>query len=457
MEIVLLVVGVVLGLGVGVLAGRVLADRTAGERVRAAELRAVEATARLEAERRLGAERLAAAEEDRLRLLERFRSVAADALAANNEQFLGLAEQRLRAAGESADAALARRQEAVQRLVEPIAQVLDEVREQVRAAEEARTAGGAALVEQLRAVRESSDHLRAETGRLVTALRSSHVRGRWGELQLRRVVEAAGMLPHVDFVEQEEVRTADGVQRPDLVVHLAGGKHVVVDAKVALLAYLEAVDAEDEATRAERMRAHARHVRAHVDALAAKQYWAQFPTAPELVVMFVPAEAFLHAAVEADPTLYEYAMDRNVVLATPMTLVALLRTIAYGWRQEALAANAQKVLVLGRELHGRLATLGGHVSRLGNRLDGAVRAYNDAVASLESRVLVSARRLAELEVTDDEFETPAQVERTARHLQAPELVAGELDRLVALDDLLEREVARPHDDAPGADRPAAGA
>jgi DNA recombination protein RmuC len=291
-------------------------------------------------------------------------------------------------------------------------------------------------------MRESSELLRAQTGELVTALRSSHVRGAWGELQLRRVVEAAGMLRHVDFVEQDQVRTDDGARRPDLVVRLAGGKNVVVDAKVAFVAYLEAQQAGDPAARADRLAAHARHVRKHVDDLAAKAYWEQLAPAPEFVVMFVPAEAFLAAALEADPALLEYAVERNVVLATPMTLVALLRTIAYAWRQEALAENAQRVLTLGRELHGRLATLGTHLGRLGRQIQGAADAYNGAVASLESRVLVSARRFADLEVVDGELPSPAPVSRTVTALGAPELIGAAApagaDR--AIEELVEAEL-----------------
>lgn len=419
-----LVIGIVLGaLGLGL--RRATVDRGLhGEVARA--------RAELTAERRVTAERLAALQGDQRRLLEQFRSVAADALASNNAQFLGLAEQRLRTTERSHDATLASREEAVQALVDPLAKVLEQVKGEMSAAEQTRAASHAALGEQVRAMHETSELLRSETSRLVTALRSSQVRGRWGELQLRRVVESAGMLEHVDFVEQSSVRTDDGILRPDMVVRLSGGKQVVLDAKVAFLGYLEAVQATDDVVRSARMAAHARHLRKHVDDLAAKQYWEQLSPAPEFVVMFVPAEAFLHAALEVDPGLYEYAMERNVVLATPMTLVALLRTVAYAWRQESLAANAQQVLTLGRELHGRLATLGGHVGRLGRQLDGAVRAYNDSVSSLESRVLVSARRLAELHVTDAELETPAQVDRATRQLQAPELVASQTERFVAL-------------------------
>jgi DNA recombination protein RmuC len=408
----------------------------AGASVREAEARATRATALLDAERRIAAERVAGAHEDRQRLNAQFRALAAEALQANSEQFMAVAQERLAHSQHMGAAELSRREDAVRQLVEPLNRTLDQVKAEVATAERARLAAQSALGEQLRAMRESSELLRSETGQLVTALRSSQVRGRWGEIQLRRVVEAAGMVEHVDFVEQDQVRSDDGALRPDMVIRLAGGKNVVVDAKVAFLGYLDAMQTEDDTVRADRLAAHARHVRKHIDDLAAKQYWEQLSPTPEFVVMCVPAEAFLHAALQADPSLIEHAMTHNVVLATPMTLVALLRTVAYAWRQEALAANAQQVLTLGRQLPARLSTRGGHVGRLGRQLDGAVRAYNETVSSLESRVLVSARRLAELKVTDDELETPAQVDRAARQVQAPELVASHGQRVVAIEDAL---------------------
>ncbi|MCL3862579.1 DNA recombination protein RmuC [Actinotalea sp. K2] len=432
---------VLVALGAGLALGHLLATVRGAGADRRLHTELATARAQLDAERRSAAERVETLRADHGRLADQFRALAADALAANNQQFMGLAEQRLRTAEQNHAATLASREQAVRHLVEPLAQVLDRVTTDLATAEEARVAGQSAIGEQVRSMREASELLRTETSQLVTALRSSQVRGRWGEIQLRRVVEAAGMLDHVDFVEQSSTRTDDGVQRPDMVVHLAGGKHVVLDSKVAFLGYLDAVQATDDAVRAQRMAAHARHLRKHVDDLASKQYWEQFSPAPEFVVMFVPADAFLHAALEADPGIYEHAMEHNVVLATPMTLIALLRTVAYGWRQEALAANAQQVLSLGRELHGRIATLGGHVSRLGRQLDGAVRAYNESVSSLESRVLVSARRLADLKVTDDELEAPQQVDRAARQVQAPELVASMTSAVVSLDDASSREGA----------------
>ena len=361
-----------------------------------------------------------AAERERMR--HEFQALAAQALAANNEQFLGLAEQRLRATQVAGQADMERRELAVRGLVEPVRQTLGDLAAQVTAAEQARAAGGAALAEQLRSMRESSEQLRSETNHLVTALRSSQVRGRWGEMQLRRVVEAAGMLDRVDFFEQAHVRTADGALPPDKIVQLAGGKRVVVDAKVAFLGYLEAHQTTDDAVRAERMAAHARHVKKHIDDLAGKRYWDQFAPAPEFVVMFIPAEAFYHAALEEDGTLFEYAMERNVVIATPMTLLALLRTVAYAWRQDTLAANAQQVLSLGKELHGRISTLAAHLARLGRSLDGAAGAYNQTVASLETRVLVSARRFRDLGVVDAGLEAPEPANPQLSALSAPELL-----------------------------------
>ncbi len=339
------------------------------------------------------------------------------------------AELAVARAGESAA-----REQSVRAMVEPIAQTLERVRAEVGAAERARAAGQAALAEQVLQMRSASEALRGETAQLVTALRAPQVRGRWGEVQLRRVVEAAGMLPHVDFVEQEQARTDDGLLRPDLVVRLAGGKQVVVDAKVAFLGFLEAAQASDEPTRAARMADHARHVRRHVDQLAAKAYWDQFAPAPEFVVMFVPADAFWLGALDADPALAEYAFDRHVVVATPSTLLALLRTVAYAWKQDALAANAQAVLDLGKELHGRIATLGGHLARLGRAIEGAAGAYNQAVGSLETRVLVSARRFEGLGVIEGELATPPPVDPRLASVSAPELVAFAADHAIALDE-----------------------
>jgi DNA recombination protein RmuC len=265
-----------------------------------------------------------------------------------------------------------------------------------------------------------SGELRSQTSHLVAALRAPQVRGRWGEHHLRRIVEAAGMLEHCDFIEQATSRTDAGGIRPDLVVQLSGGRHVVVDAKAPFDSYLAAMEARDERTRDAQLAMHAKALRAHVDALAAKAYWTGFASTPEFVVLFMPADPFLDAALQQDPTLLEHAFSQDVVLATPATLVALLRTVAYAWRQEALAANALAVHTLGRDLYGRLSTMGEHLAKLGSSLGGAVTAYNRAVGSLESRVLVSARKLADLGVSADALDEPEQLEVAPRRLQAPE-------------------------------------
>lgn len=395
------VVGVVVGYLVGIVRGV--------QRTHDAQLGQTRAEAELAAERRSAGARIQAMEHDQDRLSDQFRALAAEALASNNEQFLGLAEQRLRSTQVAGQADLASRTQAVQALVDPLTRTLTDVRQQMAAAEESRIASSAALGEQVRGMRDASELLRQQTSSLVSALRTSDIRGAWGEVQLRRVVEVAGMLNRVDFVEQSHVTTDDGALRPDMVVHLAGGKNIVVDAKVAFLGYLDAQQATDPAVRARRLSDHARHVRKHIDDLAGKRYWDQFSPTPEFVVMFIPAEPLLSAAVEEDPGLLEYAFGRNVVIVTPMTLMALLRTVSYAWRQEALAENAQKVLEVGKELHQRLGVLSRHLADLGSRISSTAGAYNKAVASFESRVLVSARRFNELDVVDGELTQPPAV------------------------------------------------
>jgi DNA recombination protein RmuC len=387
----------------------------------------------------LRAEREAAAERERLltrrdsELTQAFRALSADALAANNEQFVALAEGRIKEAAAALAGDAAVRDKAVGALLDPVSAALQRVEGQLREVERERQSAYVGLREQVEAMRSSSELLQHETKSLVNALRAPQVRGRWGELQLERVVQLAGMVEHCDFSTQVTAAGDDGAVRPDMVVHLAGGKSIVVDAKVPFAAYLEAVESRDPDTHADRLAAHARQLRAHVDALSAKGYWAAFEPTPEFVVLFVPGDPLLEAALQADPALLEHAFGRNVVVATPTTLIALLRTVAYGWRQEALARNAAAVHQLGKELHSRLATMGTHVAKLGRSLDGAVDSYNKTVSSLEARVLVTARRLTELKVADDELAAPATVERSPRRVSAPELVASAADSLVALE------------------------
>ncbi|MCW6010559.1 DNA recombination protein RmuC [Micromonospora sp. CPCC 205371] len=331
----------------------------------------------------------------------------------------GRLEQSMRALSYESTA---QSQEAVARAVAPLHETLRRYEQRVAELERERVDAYAELREQVRSMSMVSSELRTETKQLVAALRAPQVRGRWGEHQLRRIVEAAGLLEHCDFAEQVTASTDHQGVRPDLVVRLHGGRSVVVDAKAPFEAYLAAMEARDERGRDTQLDAHARHLRGHVDALAAKSYWTAFDQTPEFVVLFIPADTFLDAALQRDPTLLEHSFARNVVLATPATLMALLRTVAYAWRQEALARNAVAVHTLARELYGRLSTLGDHVSKLGSSLGGAVTAYNKAVGSLEARVLVSARKLAELGVSGDELSPPPQLEVAPRQPQAPELV-----------------------------------
>jgi DNA recombination protein RmuC len=407
----------------------------------------------------LEAERAAAADRERLltqresELRDSFQALSAEALSRNNEAFVQLAEARLAkvtaALSAKSDGDATQRQQAIEALLGPITQSLHRLDGQLRTVEKEREAAYAGLREQVGAMHRTSEQLQLETRQLVTALRAPQVRGRWGELQLERIVELAGMVEHCDFSRQVSATDGSGdddaIVRPDLVVHLAGGKHIVLDAKVPFGAYLEAVEATDPDRRADRLSAHARHLRAHVDSLAHKSYWQRFDTTPEFVVLFVPGDPFLEAALQVDPALLEYAFERHIVISTPTTLIALLRTVAYTWRQEALASNAARVQELGRELHARLATMGGHVAKLGKQLGGGVGAYNRTVSSLESRVLVTARRFSELGVVTEQLDTPEQVERSSRTVQAVELVASATDSLVALE-TGQRAAAEQHAD-----------
>jgi DNA recombination protein RmuC len=341
-----------------------------------------------------------------------------------------LSEARLEAARGVAAGDLAERQHSIEALVDPIREALHRVQAQLHDAERDRLTAKSALDEHLSAMRLSADGLRTETAQLVTALRAPQVRGRWGELQLERAVEIAGLVEHVDYLLQPTspgTADNDGALRPDLVVNLVDGKHIVVDSKVAFAGYLEAMEARDEFTRSARLKAHARQLRRHVDDLGAKAYWNRFNPSPEFVVCFVPAEAFLDAALREDPALLEHAFARNVILATPTTLVALLRTVGYTWRQQSLARNTAEVSQLGRELYQRLAGMGSHLDKLGRSLNAAVGSFNSTVGTLEGRVLVSARRLAELSVidpaTDGQLPEPEQILAVTRTLTAEELMS----------------------------------
>ena len=377
--------------------------------------------ARLEAELAAGLERqalLARAEEQ---LREAFRATAAEALQHNSEAVLRLARASLGEFQTAAAADLERRQQSITELLKPITDTLQHVDTKLADVERDRVSTTARLDEQIRALGVGLSTLTGQTGDLVKALRQPHVRGHWGEVQLRRVVELAGMVEHCDFVEQPTITTADARLRPDLLVRLPGHKTIVVDAKVPLAAYLEAIDGP-ESGRADRLRDHARQVRDHMSRLAAKEYADQCEASPAFVIMFLPGESVFSAAVHADPGLIESGVTQRVIPASPTTLIAMLKAIAYGWRQERIAENAERISALGRELYQRLAVTATHIETVGSSLGRAIDAYNRAVGSLEARVLPAARRFKELgSAPDAEIEPLAPVQSTVRAIQAPEL------------------------------------
>lgn len=371
------------------------------------------------------AEKLALVDEARDSFGDAMKALAADALASNNQSFLALATTQLQTVRQQGTHDLETRKQAVEQLVAPIKESLLKVDGKLQELEVARQGAYSELKEQVRQLTDTQKELRNETGNLVTALRSPVVRGRWGEMQLRRVVEMAGMLAHCDFVEQTTVGS-DGVRlRPDVVVRLPGGKQVVIDAKAPLQAYLDALEAKDEDTRKARLADHARQIRDHIGKLSAKSYWSQFDETPEFVVLFIPGETFFSAALEHDPTLIEEGVNQQVILATPTTLIALLRAVAYGWNQERVAESARAVSELGRELYKRLATLTEHFSKVGRGLESAVRAYNDSVGSFERSVLPGARKLKDHGVSPpSELAELKEIELATRTPNAPELPAG---------------------------------
>lgn len=382
------------------------------------------ARATLKTERETASEKLALVTAAKQDLEKTFQALAANALRENNESFLQLAKTQFNDFQNLAKGDLDARKRAVEDLVRPIAESLNKVDAQLGDVETQRVDAYSALKTQIDSLISSQTGLREETANLVRALRSPVVRGRWGEIQLKRVVEIAGMLPYCDFLEQESVTTPDGRLRPDLVVKLPGGKNVVVDAKTPLQSYLDAIEATDDSARQLHMANHARQVREHMSKLASKSYSDQFQPSPDFVVMFLPGEAFFSAAVESDPNLLEEGMRSThikVVPASPTTLIALLRAVAYGWRQERLAQSAQEISNIGRELHDRLRTFVGHLADIKKGIDKSIEAYNRAARSLESRVLVSARRFPALGASATvDIPELAQIEATTLTLAVEE-------------------------------------
>ena len=414
-DIVPIGVTLILGLAIGAVIGW-LSSRPGYARLRSA----------LASDRAVHAERLKAYGEAETRLRDAFQAMSAEALKCNNQQFLDLAESRLREARTEAASDIEARKKSSEDLLAPMARTLEQVDREIEDSERRRLQTGTELMERIAALDTAGQTLREETRRLTDALKRPGVRGRWGELQLKRAVELAGMVEHCHFTEQETITSENGRIRPDVIVHLPGGKHVVVDAKVPLDAYLRALEAGDDETRLKLLSDHARQVRTHVAQLSAKGYFDKVTSTPEFVVMFLPGEMFFSAALEQDPTLIEYGVDRKVIPASPTTLIALLRAVAYGWQQEAMEENARKISENGKLLYEAVRALGARFDTLGTRLKSSLEAYNEAVGSLEGNVLVKARKFKELQAANggDEIKPLEPIDRVPRMLQAPELTGG---------------------------------
>jgi DNA recombination protein RmuC len=411
-----LIVGLAIGVAAGVAVGR-LAARPAQTRLQT----------ELEKERAVHGERLKAYHDAEAKLRETFQALSADALKTNNEAFLSLAETRLREARTEAAGDIDARKKAIEDLLAPMAKTLEHVDREIKDAERRRVETGAQLLQKIASLDSAGQSLRDETRRLTDALKRPGVRGRWGELQLKRVVELAGMLEYCDFKEQHTIQGLDDERiRPDVIVRLPGGKQIVIDAKAPLDAYLRALEAPDEIARQSLMTEHARQVRNHIAQLSAKSYFEKVASTPEFVVMFLPGEMFFSAALEHDPSLIECGVEKRVIPASPTTLIALLRAVAYGWQQEAMEENARKISENGRNLYESVRALAGHFQALGTKLKSSLEAYNDAVGSLEGNVLAKARKFKDLQAANagDEIKALEPIDRVPRMLQAAELTDG---------------------------------
>jgi len=376
----------------------------------------------LEEKQKAWEEKLALLNDAKEKLSDAFKALSSEALKSNNAQFLELAKTNLEKFQETARGDLDKRKQAVDELVKPLKESLNKVDGALRNIEKDHSS----VREKIESLLTSEAQLKKETANLVTALRKPTVRGRWGEMQLRRVVEIAGMVNYCDFREQESKSRESGSIRPDMIIKLPNQRTVVVDSKTPLESYLESLETTDEQTRLQKLKNHARLVRTHIQNLGAKGYWEQFQPTPEFVVMFLPGEMFFSAALEQEPGLIELGVEKRVILATPTTLISLLRAVAYGWQQEQVAKNAQKISELGKTLYDRVRTFVEHFGVVGKNIDRASKAYDDAVGSLEKRVLVTARHFKELGVSSgDDIDTLQPIEKTTRMIQAPEAEEGQ--------------------------------
>jgi DNA recombination protein RmuC len=415
----------VLGIAIGAL-GSWVAGRPARARLR---IQIERLQIEVERDRAVHDERLKAYQDAEMKLRDAFRALSAEALKNNNDQFLSMAQMKLQQVRTEAAVDIESRKQAIEDLLAPMRQTLAEVDREIKESERRRIETGATLVEKIAALDTIGRDLRSQTQRLVDALRQPGVRGRWGELQLKRVVELAGMVEHCDFEEQQTLTIEERRIRPDVIVRLPGGKHIVIDAKVPLDAYLRALEARDEAERGALLADHARQVRVHINQLAAKGYAELVQPSPDFVVMFLPGEMFLSAALEQDPTLIEFGAagsTKRVILAGPTTLIGLLRAVAYGWHQQAMEENARTISELARQLYEAVRVLGAHFGNLGARLQSTLEAYNLTIGSLEGNVLVKARKFRDLQAADggEEIRTLEPIDRVPRMLQAAELTGG---------------------------------